>query len=157
MSNDNSDTNKKLCKCGLHIIPETITGVKWFWARHTKETCTVELPNIRCWCGRLRTEHQNDEGHDPSAKYISSIYTLHTIDEKCLGVLDSIEMVRKATDYYKGNIPLLYSKHDLNNYRSILKFEWAFMPIDHNLVANINYPTFPPKELLGINLVGLQY
>lgn len=59
----------KQCKCGLHEIPEWVDGVNWYWGHHTQDKCTVELPNERCWCGRLRTEHQNKEGHDPDVVY----------------------------------------------------------------------------------------
>ena len=52
------------CACGLHTIPHHIVGIKWYWSHHTRRRCLLELPDVRCWCGRLRSEHQNQEGHD---------------------------------------------------------------------------------------------
>lgn len=45
------------CKCGAHTVPEWADGVQWYWQRHARDTCTLELPNLRCWCGLLRSEH----------------------------------------------------------------------------------------------------
>lgn len=56
---------ERKCKCGLHIIPTPFDGVRWYWGRHAVNECTMELPNLRCWCGRLRSEHQDKFGHDP--------------------------------------------------------------------------------------------
>jgi len=56
------------CACGLHKIAGGIHGIRWYWAVHARDVCVLELPNERCWCGRLRSEHQNQEGHDPAAK-----------------------------------------------------------------------------------------
>jgi hypothetical protein len=49
------------CKCGLHKIPAWANGVSWYWQLHKRDVCMLELPNIRCWCGLLRSEHL--EGH----------------------------------------------------------------------------------------------
>jgi hypothetical protein len=49
------------CHCGLHRIPPSFTGVRWYWSVHRADACTLELPNLRCWCGLLRSEHQ--QGH----------------------------------------------------------------------------------------------
>jgi hypothetical protein len=57
-----------LCKCNLHTVPAGIDRVNWYWARHAREECTVELPNLVCWCGRTRAEHQNKDGHNPRAR-----------------------------------------------------------------------------------------
>ncbi len=54
------------CACDLHEVPAGIDGVNWYWQRHTRKGCTLELPNARCWCGRLRSEHL--DGHDPKAE-----------------------------------------------------------------------------------------
>jgi len=51
------------CQCGLHEVPAGVDGVNWYWQRHSREGCTLELPNTRCWCGRLRSEHI--DGHNP--------------------------------------------------------------------------------------------
>jgi len=49
------------CKCGTREIPAYIDGVQWYWQRHARDACTLELPNERCWCGLLRHEHV--DGH----------------------------------------------------------------------------------------------
>lgn len=49
------------CDCGAGWIPKRIDGVMWYWQRHSRTGCTLELPNSRCWCGLLRSEHI--EGH----------------------------------------------------------------------------------------------
>jgi len=49
------------CACGLREIPSGVDGVQWYWQRHAREGCTLELPNHRCSCGLLRSEHL--EGH----------------------------------------------------------------------------------------------
>lgn len=45
------------CQCGLHEVSAGADGVRWYWQRHTREGCTLELPNKMCWCGLLRSEH----------------------------------------------------------------------------------------------------
>ena len=45
------------CKCGGHTVPAGCDGVQWYWQRHGRDACTLELPNLRCWCGLLRHEH----------------------------------------------------------------------------------------------------
>jgi len=45
------------CLCGLKEVAAGVDGVQWYWQRHTREGCTLELPNKRCWCGLLRSEH----------------------------------------------------------------------------------------------------
>lgn len=52
------------CKCGLHQIPGWADQVSWFWQLHSRNVCTLELPNSRCECGLLRSEHI--EGHAES-------------------------------------------------------------------------------------------
>lgn len=49
------------CKCGQHEIPARFDGINWYWQRHSREGCTLELPNSVCWCGLLRHEHT--DGH----------------------------------------------------------------------------------------------
>jgi hypothetical protein len=53
------------CKCDQHEVPAGCDGVQWYWSRHTRVACTLELPNLKCWCGRLRSEHI--DGHDETA------------------------------------------------------------------------------------------
>lgn len=45
------------CSCGQHDVPAGCDGVQWYWQRHAREACTLELPNKQCWCGLLRSEH----------------------------------------------------------------------------------------------------
>lgn len=49
------------CKCGLKTIPAYADAISWYWQMHARDKCTLELPNERCWCGLLRSEHL--EGH----------------------------------------------------------------------------------------------
>ena len=56
---------KGRCKCGLKEVPAGCDGVQWYWQRHARYACTLELPNLKCWCGRLRSEHI--DGHDETA------------------------------------------------------------------------------------------
>lgn len=50
------------CACGLHEVPRGVDGVNWYWQRHAREGCALELPNEKCWCGRLRSEHIDGHG-----------------------------------------------------------------------------------------------
>lgn len=45
------------CKCGQHQIPDWADVVSWYWQKHGRTGCTLELPNERCECGLLRSEH----------------------------------------------------------------------------------------------------
>ncbi len=54
------------CKCGLHEIPAHANVVSWYWQQHARDICVVELPNEKCWCGRLRSEHT--DGHDETKR-----------------------------------------------------------------------------------------
>jgi len=56
-----ADKPEAQCACGLMPVPSGFDGVRWYWQRHARDTCTLELPNTRCWCGLLRSEHV--EGH----------------------------------------------------------------------------------------------
>ncbi len=62
-----ADKPEAKCKCGLMTVREGFDGNSWYWQRHSRELCYVELPNSKCWCGRLRSEHT--DGHDPHARY----------------------------------------------------------------------------------------
>jgi hypothetical protein len=57
------------CKCEQHEIPIGVDGINWYWQRHSREACTLELPNRKCWCGLLRSEHikGHAEGVEPPA------------------------------------------------------------------------------------------
>lgn len=57
-----------LCECALMEVPAGCDGVQWYWQRHARDGCTLELPNIRCWCGLLRSEHVT--GHDESKRHL---------------------------------------------------------------------------------------
>lgn len=55
---ENRNVNLQRCHCGQHSMERPdIHGINWYWSEHTREACTLELPNVRCWCGRLRSEH----------------------------------------------------------------------------------------------------
>lgn len=55
------------CKCELHEIPDYINGgINWYWSYHTRTKCTLELPNKKCWCGRLRSEHLDGHAKEES-------------------------------------------------------------------------------------------
>ena len=56
-----------MCKCGQMQVPAGVDGVNWYWQRHARDGCTLELPNTRCWCGLLRSEHIN--GHAEGVAY----------------------------------------------------------------------------------------
>lgn len=45
------------CKCGMREIPAHADVVKWYWQEHGRERCSVDLPNERCDCGLLLSEH----------------------------------------------------------------------------------------------------
>jgi hypothetical protein len=45
------------CPCGQHDIPAAIDGIQWYWQRHARTGCTLELPDLVCWCGLKRSEH----------------------------------------------------------------------------------------------------
>lgn len=50
------------CICGQQEIPAGADGMQWYWQHHSRVgPCVLELPNQRCWCGRLRSEHV--DGH----------------------------------------------------------------------------------------------
>lgn len=55
------------CNCGLHIIPAGFDIVKWYWQEHGRNVCTLQLPNERCWCGLLRSEHIEGHAPDPAS------------------------------------------------------------------------------------------
>ena len=50
-----------VCNCGFVDIPEGFHVVSWYWQEHSVKACTLQLPNVKCWCGLLRSEHI--EGH----------------------------------------------------------------------------------------------
>lgn len=52
------------CKCGQREVPAGCDGVRWYWQRHGRDACTLELPNKRCWCGLLRSEHIDGHRED---------------------------------------------------------------------------------------------
>lgn len=55
---ENRNVNLQRCHCGQHSMERPdIHSINWYWSKHTREACTLELPNVRCWCGRLRSEH----------------------------------------------------------------------------------------------------
>lgn len=55
------------CQCGLHDIPNNVRGVHWYWQLHTRDGCTLELPNLPCpACGLLRSEHITGHGEPPT-------------------------------------------------------------------------------------------
>jgi len=45
------------CACGMKEVPAAIDGVQWYWQSHSRTGCTLELPNLVCWCGLKRSEH----------------------------------------------------------------------------------------------------
>jgi hypothetical protein len=68
MTGEEKAKQEQRCLCGLHVIRAGVNGVHWYWALHTRERCSLDLPNERCWCGRLRSEHQDEHGHEPGAR-----------------------------------------------------------------------------------------
>lgn len=98
------------CKCGLHAIRAGITGIVWYWSRHTREECLLQLPNERCWCGRLRSEHQDEHGHassppaEPAAEAIDE-----WTDAKLIDWLDGdcTPLVRKLLEAIRTRNKLL--------------------------------------------------
>jgi len=58
------------CKCGQMPIPSYVNGIHWYWQFHTRKKCTLELPNSKCWCGLLRSEHIT--GHKQDVEHPSS-------------------------------------------------------------------------------------
>lgn len=53
------------CACGMGYIPKRAEGVIWYWQRHSRKQCTLELPDKQCWCGLKRSEHI--DGHRETA------------------------------------------------------------------------------------------
>ncbi len=91
------------CKCGLQELQEGIHGSHWYWALHTRDACTLELPDERCWCGRLRSEHQNAEGHDPQAQETSDAFTakdLNHIDGSEHEQLTSSQVIARVRSHW---------------------------------------------------------
>ncbi len=66
---------KQQCKCGQQEVPAGAHGVNWYWQNHARDKCVLELPNLRCWCGMLRSEHI--DGHDPAAPHPDDQRTQH--------------------------------------------------------------------------------
>ena len=67
------------CKCKLKEVNGTDI-ISWYWQEHSAALCTVELPNLRCWCGLLRSEHV--EGHNPEVVHRETYdFACETIQE----------------------------------------------------------------------------
>lgn len=54
------------CKCGHLMIPKRSDSVSWYWQSHGLRVCTLELPDLVCWCGLKRSEHI--DGHELGEK-----------------------------------------------------------------------------------------
>ncbi len=70
------------CKCGLRQLRAHEGGHSWYWQLHTREKCTLELPNARCWCGLLRSEHLEGHAAHPSEDEAREAYSQMTDDQK---------------------------------------------------------------------------
>lgn len=70
---DNYKRNPKAdpCQCKRLEIPAGVDGCNWYWQYHTRTKCTVELPDLTCWCGLKRSEHNT--GHDINVEPPSSV------------------------------------------------------------------------------------
>jgi hypothetical protein len=44
------------CKCGHFLVNLGVTH-NWYWQTHNAKVCTLELPDLVCWCGLKRSEH----------------------------------------------------------------------------------------------------
>lgn len=51
------------CSCGHRLVKQGTISC-WYWQRHSEHTCTLELPDLTCWCGLRRSEHV--DGHRAS-------------------------------------------------------------------------------------------
>jgi len=54
------------CICGQMDVPAAIDVVQWYWQHHSRTGCTLELPDLVCWCGLKRSEHLNGHADVPS-------------------------------------------------------------------------------------------
>lgn len=52
----------RTCNCGHMLIPKHYASVSWYWQSHGLDRCTLELPDLVCWCGLKRSQHIN--GHN---------------------------------------------------------------------------------------------
>lgn len=59
------------CQCGMGLIPEGASQINWYWQKHRRDVCVVELPNRICWCGLRRSEHE--DGHRPEAVFAEEL------------------------------------------------------------------------------------
>lgn len=46
-----------VCACGHQLIPAHAGRIIWYWQEHGRDRCTLELPDLTCWCGLRRSEH----------------------------------------------------------------------------------------------------
>ena len=56
-----------VCACG-HFFVDRNARCYWYWQTHSLGGCTLELPDVVCWCGLKRSEHI--DGHNWSAQEI---------------------------------------------------------------------------------------
>lgn len=53
------------CACGHRLVRPNMREL-WYWQTHSLKVCTLELPDIVCWCGLKRSEHV--DGHASHTK-----------------------------------------------------------------------------------------
>lgn len=53
------------CMCGHRWIPARVDRVSWYWQMHGRDRCTLELPDLVCWCGLKRSEHVDGHAESP--------------------------------------------------------------------------------------------
>lgn len=49
------------CCCGHRLVRPNMREI-WYWQNHSTAGCTLELPDLICWCGLKRSEHV--DGHN---------------------------------------------------------------------------------------------
>lgn len=48
------------CSCGHRLIRKGVDVSyvsHWYWQTHSQTRCTLELPDLVCWCGLRRSQH----------------------------------------------------------------------------------------------------
>jgi len=78
---DKDRTKAEQCSCGLKEIPVGVNVISWYWQEHSRTKCTAELPNERCWCGLLRSEHT--QGHAKEHDTLPYMLVAAPATDKC--------------------------------------------------------------------------
>lgn len=91
------------CKCAQMEVPAGIDRVKWYWQVHGRDACTLELPNKRCWCGLLRSEHIDGHADTRTAPPANARDAAHALLVRLQPFLDSIICYASTMSEYEGN------------------------------------------------------